>query len=162
MDRLLATHGGGSAYFNALDELIRTPAYFELVYQRLVADYPRIRRYVLTGAFGDAFDSWLKDRDHSYRAITPLVLPGGLRKLPPNTPFPKLDWLDGREYLFVDDSLWGARTFRTAQRIVRTFGGELNEGLVIYDGSAGTPGIRALYSYRQHMEMTRAETQPNV
>lgn len=140
---------GGTPFFDALDATLRTPEWFEIITDAYLEAFPSHPRMVVSGAFGLAYVYWLSKRQlFTPRVLDipgPVVIPGNLRHV--TAPDLTVD-LTGETLVFLDDSIFKGRTFGQAQSLVRKAGGELEEGIVIYDGShEHWPTIFSFYRY---------------
>ena len=151
VEEALHRHGGGTSYFDYLDEQLRRPEFFEALTDKVVKDFGHLPSIVVTGKFGEAYRVWHREgwlKYFSRRGAALLLFDGGLRHDPNIEMQP---WaLVGRRYVLLDDSFWMGRTRSAVATSLHMGGAHLLGTYVLYDGST-TPGISpdfALYTYR--------------
>lgn len=135
----LAAHGGGSAYFDDLDERLACDEVFRALLYRLSVETPADTGILVTGRWGRQFAEWY------YRGVRPrslMLLPGGLRRWPGALDLaPALQ--PGSRWALLDDTLYAGRTLAAIRRWVRQSGADFAGAFVAYDGSP----VRSLYRY---------------
>lgn len=159
---LTARFGGGTAFFDALDERMRDPFYFDALISRAFAEFPGtdydvgFDRIVVSGRFGEAFVHWFPSSQWSRSRETPLLVPGDLRHadLPPFTA--DLGWHLGDfhvnraqppKYVFLDDSVYKFRTFNKIKQRIEEANGQVVGHIVLYDGSLEPQRIPSFYRW---------------
>ena len=131
-------HGGGAPYFDRLDSSIgQEPDILEAMALTVRRLYPRRVGLIVSGGFGQVWESWARSREPQLRPA--VLLPGGLR----HKPLPEYGSIRQyqfrmqgiHEFVFLDDSLYAGRTMDWVRTLVlmqgKTFGG----AVVAYDGS---------------------------
>ena len=159
-------HGGGTPFFEALDERMRDDYWYRALLLRYLDTYgeqhepidvteiggpPRFitgdRPYIaVSGKFGQGFAGWLAGSEWG-RYVPPVaVFPGDLR----HNVLPKLDQdLTGRQYVFMDDSYYKGRTYgQISRRIVEAGGGVLG-AIILYDGSPEPAKVPSFFRYHR-------------
>lgn len=150
---LVENHGGGAPFFDALDEEVRRPRYFEELTRLARGYFPRALP-VVSGEFGRAYQAWWVRTDQGF--TPPLWVPGGLRGKGVSITIDDASRSD--EYVFLDDSIYRGRTRDRVDNALWTAGAELVGTIVVYDGTPiSTQHIRhtdALYSWKDHTRNT--------
>jgi hypothetical protein len=161
---LTARHGGGTPFFDALDERMRDPRYFDALVDRALTEFPDrqyypedgVQRIVVSGKFGILFGAWFMTSQWT-RVFPrpPLVVKGDLRHndLPPFIADQgwRLDENAARQYpmkyVFLDDSAFKFRTFNKIKEQLERAGGDLVGQVVLYDGSREPRRIPSFYRW---------------
>ena len=141
VEAALATHVGGRAYFDQLDEYLRQPEFFDQLADLALQD--QTRHIVVTGKFGIAFADWHRENPRFDSVIT---LEGGLRYdvMPRGVNLRIL----GRRYAFLDDSLYAGRTLSKVHGLFMNQGAHVTGAYVLYDGSLNLRrSVHSLYRY---------------
>lgn len=154
-------HGGGTAFFDALDERLREPYWYRALLLRYLDEYGMVQPvasgravtaergrpyFAVSGKFGEGFAGWLAGSEWGRYVHPVTVFPGNLR----HTVLPKLTVdLTGRQYVFLDDSYYRGRTYgQIARRIAEAGGGVLGP-LVLYDGSPEPAKVPSFWRYHK-------------
>jgi hypothetical protein len=140
VDATLAVHGGGSAFFDALDASLRSRCFLQLLVDWSGERSPNV---VVSGRFG----RWFR-RYNPRRARDVLLLRGGIggSNEPVLRPLPER--VEGRQYVFYDDSLYSGATRRTVASALARAGGTLVRTYVLYDGSLQPdPAVTGMFRY---------------
>jgi hypothetical protein len=141
VELILAEHGGGTPFFDALDASLRRPPFMDLLLDQFADRFGPDFDIVVSGKFGVAFCRYLAGagRERLQRQLggkMPLLVPGGLRHATTLPLQHARERIEGRLFVFLDDSLYKARTRDLIRREMREVGGQLIHELVLYDGSA--------------------------
>lgn len=146
--KLLDEKGGGTEYFDALDEELRLPEYFALLTEFYLKKHPETPRIVVTGKFGSSYLGWAQ-RTVPELAETILWLPGVNRKSR-MVSTPELPEVFNKTYSLLDDSFYAGRTALEVQRVLTENYARLDGTYVLYDGSPEKrPLVYSLYRYHK-------------
>jgi hypothetical protein len=144
VEECITRYGGGRAYFDQLDENVRTPFFFEALTETVDARYGHLPPLVVTGKFGEEYRDWLKKSGREWHTI--LLFQGSLR-------YDNFVTVPGslREgYVFLDDSFYLGRTLAAVSTGLNRHGSRILSTHVIYDGSRYRLPQAALYRYFDH------------
>jgi hypothetical protein len=135
---------GGRAYFDALDERLRQPGYFDALHAAVRGHHGYIAPIVVTGQFGADYAEWR----HQQHYPRPIVLPGGLRHGGTLDALPSARLYSGSEVILLDDSIYSGRTRQQIIDWCERWGAKVVCTHVLYDGSPERlPGVYSLYRY---------------
>ena len=145
VEDLIKEHDGGENFFEALDDSIRDKEYIDQLYDMFLKDCeeenadPSYYAIVVSGKFGIYFQK-------EYPGLNAILVNGGLRHddIMDLTPF--ADDINGRVFVFLDDSFYNGRTAKKIGLGLIDHGGRLERVYVVYNGSKNR-NIRSLYSY---------------
>jgi hypothetical protein len=120
---MLREHEGGEKFFDALDANLQNG---DIVHElwRKVPDC----KAIVSGKFGRFFMNL-------YPGYDTIVVNGGLRKGPIDSLEYIKDSINGRNFIFIDDSFYLGRTRDKIKAEIEKWGGRLIGTYVIYDGS---------------------------
>ena len=156
VDKLIAEHIGGHAFFDNLDAAVRNVHYFKELWKlHTMGDYygyhPGI---VLTGTFGKLFANWLAAQG-IHRQI--FVVDGGVRHQEAiDDLLPFLESVRG-DYVLFDDSMYSGKTRDLIKQHIEQLGGKLTTTYVVYDGSKDKDkAVHSLYRYYEKPELDPA------
>lgn len=142
---LLREYGGGEAYFDRLDALMREPEQLALVQ----ALFNFTGNVVASGRFGHYLGELRSRRLIRVRGNFVLVS-GGLRKGAPASLLYEAAPARGL-FTFVDDSYYSGTTERAVRAQLAEHGAGLARSRVIYDGArARASHVESLYRYYDH------------
>ena len=141
----------GTPFFDFVDQKIAHPTFFNYFRDRILDDGLRTDAILTSGKFGWAFSAYAM-----FMPVLPQVLnfPGNLRHEPLRDP-----WVDpsfvGKEFVFIDNSIYKGRTLGKIEEYVERWGGRINRAYVAYDGSRPhhdwtDRGYPTAYLYRWH------------
>lgn len=143
VEKLLLEYGGGTPYFDKLDECIKHDV--ELL--RMLSVISRNcnnsynTRYISTGEIGLCLNN--------YGIQIDILVSGGLRKDCAKlnlAPFAKC--IKGKEFVLIDDSYYKGRTSDKITQEIEKYGGEVVKIVVAYDGSKiENEKVISLYRY---------------
>jgi hypothetical protein len=136
---------GGSAYFDALDERLRQPGYFEALEIMVREHHGYVPPVVVTGQFGQAYADWR----HATNRPRPFVLPGGLRFDSLNVIGERLPILyPGSKVVILDDSIYSGKTRQEIIEWLDHHGATAICTHVLYDGAPERiPGVHPMFRY---------------
>lgn len=144
--KLLAERTGGTEYFDALDEGLRTPEYFALLTEFYLKKHPTKPRIVVTGGFGAAYEKWAAKQVPELEVLS---LPDVNRKSR-LTSTPELPEAFNKDYSLLDDSFYAGRTAQEVLRILVANQARLDGTYVLYDGSPEKrPLVFGIYRYHE-------------
>lgn len=157
---LTARFGGGTPFFDALDERMRDSLYFDALVTKGFDEYPWANRIVVSGKFGQVFAPWLLHSEWSVKYPPALLVPGNLRHeaMPPfNVNFGTRTRkgyggdveakVSESRFLFLDDSAYRFRTHNEIKYRIEEAGGDVVGHVVLYDGSREPQRIPSFYRW---------------
>lgn len=167
---LTTRFGGGTAFFDALDERMRDPLYYEALISKAFDEFPEGTHIVVSGRFGQAFAPWLLHSEWGLFYPPALVVPGNLRhsELRPfwhrlGNRFPAsrvlsdyalaggsaniLGEINDHRFIFLDDSAYRFRTSNQIGRRIVEANAEMVGHVVLYDGSREPRRIPSFYRF---------------
>lgn len=151
VDHAATTYGDGTPFFDWIDQAVTTRKFFDYFRDRILDDGLQTDAILTSGKFGWAFSAYAL-----YRPVLPQVLnfPGNLRHEPLQESWADPGFKD-REFVFIDNSIYKARTLRQIESYVERWGGQINRAYVAYDGSRPDHswtrrGYPTDYIYRWH------------
>jgi hypothetical protein len=115
-------------FFDALDAVLRTDCICAPIVTCLAS-----LDVAVSGEFGKFIASKYRDQLSSLA-----IFPGGIRErghLDRSTMKSMEHKINGRRFVFFDDSLYSATTYHNVAAAISRLGGEISEAIVIYDGS---------------------------
>lgn len=125
LDTLRNNPKGGERFFTELDENLRTVE----ALQEFLYFVPRnFNNIICSGKFG----KFLKDNSSFYNLIN---VEGGLRKGGTVDLSKYHDRIEGKVFVFLDDSFYSGNTCRAIRKAIEREGGLLHRTYVMYDGS---------------------------
>lgn len=135
---------GGTPFYDALDEELRHPYWYRSLLFRYLDEYPSMPNIIVSGEFGVGFASWLAASDYAPYLPPVLIISGGIRhrELPPQSIQAK-----GRQYVFLDDSMYAGRTYSQIRRRITEKEGEMLGAIVLFAGSAAPLAISSFYRH---------------
>ena len=140
---------GGTAFFEALDEALRTPYWYRVLLFWYLDEFPTRPRPVVSGKFGIGFATWLAGSEFGRYMPFVLVLPGDLR----HNVLPPLGYRPTQvEFAFLDDSYYRGRTYGQIKHGLEECGGKMLGALVLYDGSVEAPVHPSVFRYHGQQE----------
>jgi len=145
VEALIKEHEGGKEFFNALDEAVRKRDYIDQLYHMFKRDCeerdeePLRYSFVVSGKFGIYFNK-------EYPGLNSLIVNGDLKDNNVLDLSPFADQINGREFIFFDDSFYSGTTAKKIALALIAFGGRIEHIYVVYNGSKN-PNIHSLYSY---------------
>ena len=137
---------GGQSYFDGLDGRIKNDQ--ELVWSYI--DYMTLKEEVFdviaSGEIGVLLQRYQRD-GLIPRYIHMVVVNGGLRHDGQIENLP-VQQIQGKSFIFMDDSYYSGSTAETVRQAVEAAGGKIIRNYVFYDGSPNTnENVRSLYRY---------------
>ena len=152
VNTLLEQYIGGQIFFTELDKAVKFD--IKILTQLMGSVYEfyndRKHRHVLTIASGEIGLAM-----HNMGISVDFLVPGGLRFDPSKINLePFADTIEGREFVFVDDSYFSGRTVAVVREEIERLGGHFLGTFVAYDGSKiKEPDVHALYRYYDHHDV---------
>lgn len=149
--KILAEHEGGEKFFDNLDESVRTNAdilesIIEVAFD-IIAEQS-IDTLIVSGNFGRVFSTYYANNYREMYALPIVSVQGGLRKGNEVEEFDCLIENASGRYLFIDDSFYSGATRNKIKDKIESYGGELVNTLVFYDGSiARDESVVSFYRY---------------
>lgn len=135
--KCLLHHEGGEKFFDMLDENIRQDQnLFEHMISFINSFKIEYQGIIVSGKFGTVFSNYLKENNYfSDKSI--IRVNGGLRVLRPLINLCDIDFelLNGRSFIFVDDSFYSGKTRNVIRDTLLTYDSNLIHTFVFYDGS---------------------------
>lgn len=154
--RLLKAHVGGEAYFGELDEVLRTPKYFNHVFgmARIFLHAKHTNTLIMSGKFGCTFRNYLRSgawiSGCEFIDGRLLLVNGGLRKGERIVSL-RAPLQPGTDCMFIDDSFFSGTTRYRVATEVEMCGCRLVRTYVLYDGAEMVhPRLSSLYRYYDH------------
>jgi len=156
VDSLIIEHIGGGKFFDALDKKIRKEEYVaELLFMATKEHHTsesKIRidmGIVCSGRFGMYVVNCFNREEMD---ISTIVVNGGLRanntKVFDMTPY--AEHIKGKEFYFLDDSIYSGTTRDKVYEAIRSMGGTINNTYVVYDGMVEQDKtVHSLYRYHR-------------
>jgi hypothetical protein len=153
VNELEIRYTGGTRFFDALDERLREPFWFNAVLDKAHSLYGSQYGIAVSGEFGKRFRRWLSEDHLAYGASShgvPIVFPGDLRHATLTDDFIRnLDIDNGEQFVFVDDSYYKGRTYRQVKAAIEKRGGACDYIVVLYDGSTTPAIVPSLFRYHE-------------
>jgi len=149
VEELVAVHGGGQEYFSALDLRVREDKQVKLALEQMAYALFGPVWFTVSGAFGQSFQRQWKGRPV-------LWLDGSLRNVE-RIPLLKPEVVQGKHFVFLDDSFFRGRTYRVVRRCIEESGGRVLGAVVAYDGSLEPhKDVYSLYRWRDRVGGSRS------
>lgn len=144
VDKFLNQYVGGTNFYDALDEEIRiNDAWLHAMIQKVLSNEV-FDGFIVSGKFGHRFvDFYLKNYQPTKEV---LVANGALRK--GNEIGIENKDLEGKKYIFLDDSFWSGKTRDVIKEFLNNNNGILLKSYVFYDGNKEcTNDVVSFYRY---------------
>ncbi len=148
VNELLDKYIGGQIFFTELDKAVKFDFYIlgQLV-SAVTSKYGSDVHTVASGEIGLAM--------HNLGVPVKFLVPGGLRRDPSKinlAPFKEL--IQGKKFVFVDDSYFSGRTVLVVREEIERLGGIFLGTYVAYDGSRNKEcDVHSLYRYYDHHDV---------
>lgn len=148
----MSKYEGGESYFNELDSLVKSNTKLMIDYIKYITKKEKCYDVILSGEIGNVYkkiyDQMEQVQVNTY-SIRIHVLPGGLRN---GTDISNLQdfSLNGKQVIFLDDSFYSEKTFRTVYRFAINNMCRIKAAYVFYDGSKEKDtliNVHSLYRY---------------
>lgn len=143
---LLAKHGGGRAFFDALDDSIKS-----ITNQDMILNLVRgnTNEWIATsGEFGDTIYKLWKEGKFKCKGM--VVFNGKMltHKTDVSGWYPEDFDLDNKEFVYIDDSLFSGSTARKINDYIKKHNSRIKSISVIYDGSKDrNKMVRSFFRY---------------
>ena len=137
VENLLKQYVGGQLFFTALDKSIQHAT----IVKELFKISPKDCTIIVSGSFGQfIYRNFKKDNL--------LVLSGGLRHVKSISLEPYAEQIEGKDFIFIDDSYYLGRTRDVIRTEIERLKGNFLHTYVVYDGSkVKDPQLTSLYRY---------------
>jgi hypothetical protein len=160
VERISEIHPSGEKFFDALDEELNADSSVD-IFKALITMIPEDAGIVLSGGFGKQFSALMLDGQLEKREF--ILFKGGIRSggdlqiLMESQDFFKKD-----EAIFLDDSIYGGRTFELLQYFMETYSivrkgylMKFTECYVIYDGCPiKKANVHSIFRYYDFFQAT--------
>ena len=148
VNELLEQYIGGQIFFTELDKAVK---FDKEVLESLILKVEEIadpHTYTIaSGEIGLAM--------HNLRVDIDFLVPGGLRHDPSKINLePFKDTINGRHFIFIDDSYFSGKTATVIREEIERYGGKFDGTLVAYDGSkVKEDNVWSLYRYYDYHDI---------
>lgn len=144
VDKFLSQYVGGTSFYDALDEEIRiNDAWLHAMIQNVI-NKEDFDGFIVSGKFGDRFVTFYLNNYHPTKEV--LVANGSLRK--GNDIGIENKDLEGKKYIFLDDSFWSGKTRNVIKKFLENNNGILLKSYVFYDGNKeSSDDVVSFYRY---------------
>lgn len=166
VEEISKLHPSGEKFFDALDESLNDSSSLD-IFKALVSMIPDNVGIVLSGGFGKQFVALMEDEKLEKREF--ILFKGGIRKGGgPEILKESVDFFHKDEAIFLDDSIYGGKTFEILQYFMETysigkycslgkkgFAIKFTECFVIYDGCPiKKTNVHSIFRYYDFFQAT--------
>lgn len=144
---MIVKHNGGSAFFNAVDDIIKQDESIILELINKARELHSDMNVIVSGEFGLYFTNSIKSIDNV------IAVNGSLRKDDAKVidldPF--ADQIRGKEFVFIDDSFYSGTTRNKINEALNEYDASIVHTVVAYDGSeTKEDSVHSLFRYYDH------------
>ena len=147
VNELLEKYIGGQIFFTELDRAVK---FDKSILSNLIAKAQELAPAAYTIASGEIGLAM-----HNMGVHIDFLVPGGLRHDPSKiNPEPFVDQIDGKHFIFIDDSYFSGKTVAVIEEEIERLGGNFLGTLVVYDGARQKENnVWSLYRYYDHHDI---------
>lgn len=151
VNELLEKYIGGQIFFTELDKAVK---FDRSVLLTLTQEADRLFSPKLTNIFTIASGE-IGLAMHNMGVRIDFLVPGGLRHDPSKINLePFANQIDGKNFLFIDDSYFSGKTAAVVEEEIERLGGHFVGTLVVYDGAKEeNDNVWSLYRYYDHHDI---------
>ena len=160
VEKISEIHPSGEKFFDALDEELNADSSVE-IFRALITMIPENAGIVLSGGFGKQFSALMMVGLLEKREF--ILFKGGIRKGGvPEILIESDDFFKKDEAIFLDDSIYGGKTFEILQHFMETYSlgkkgdfMKFTECYVIYDGCPiKKANVHSIFRYYDFFQAT--------
>ena len=149
VQKCIEKHGGGEAYFDELDGMVKENEELLASYIDYVASFNPNSFIIMSGEIGQKCLE-MQRSSKIPMGLRIYVVDGGLRKssyIKGMVSNRKEMIKAGKNFVFVDDSFYSGKTFNAVREFMEKLGYSISVIYVFYDGCKHDFGVKSLYRY---------------